>query len=230
MSNNPSPHPTEETPKPPFIYILGAPGAGKGTLCALLAKHFTNIHHFSVGDHLRALQTLEPAQITEQTFGGLAFEEFDKLMQERTSLQAENIIAIVDTALHDIARKASDSGTGLLVVLIDGFPRSPESAELANYSWGLPKTVFFFDCPRHLAEQRFLSRKRSVDDSVEIFRARYDKFEDLNGGIMELYGEAVVRVGTETGTEDTWEVLKTVASGLLKGLGSVERTESVGNQ
>jgi UMP-CMP kinase len=59
--------PNKRTPKPTLIYVIGAPGAGKGTLCALLAKHFTNIHHLSVGDHLRSL--LESN--AQQTFGGL---------------------------------------------------------------------------------------------------------------------------------------------------------------
>lgn len=39
--------------KPSIIYILGAPGAGKGTLCSSFTQHYANVYHLSIGDHLR---------------------------------------------------------------------------------------------------------------------------------------------------------------------------------
>jgi UMP-CMP kinase len=123
-------HPPNNTPIPPFIYILGTPGTGKGTLCPLLAKHYTNIQHLSVGDLLRNLQA--NPHLTAENLGGLAPELFAEHMKARTALPASNIIAIVETALKEIARKTTTTGKPLPTVLIDGFPRTLESAELAN--------------------------------------------------------------------------------------------------
>lgn len=37
-----------------FVFVLGGPGAGKGTLCKNLSKKYTDFQHLSVGDVLRA--------------------------------------------------------------------------------------------------------------------------------------------------------------------------------
>jgi UMP-CMP kinase len=217
-------HPSDDATIPPFIYILNTPGAGKGTLCPLLAKHFTKIQHLSVGDLLCDLQAND--QNTAQTLGGMDSATFNELMKDRTSLPASNIIAIVETALKTIASNATTNGTSVPTVLIDGFPRTLESAELANTTWGLPRAVFVFCCPRVVAEKRFLDRARSEDDSVETFRRRYDAFKELNPKIMALYGDGVVYVSTRMETAVSWEVLKARVGGLLEELESVEGLET----
>ena len=108
-------------------------------------------------------------------------------------------------------------------MLVDGFPRSLESASLADARWDAPRVVLFFDCPRELAEARFLNRKRSSDDSVEIFRRRYDEFEELNVEIMESYSDIVVRVNTTTGMHgETWDRLHDRVSALMEELGGTK--------
>jgi adenylate kinase family enzyme len=134
------------------------------------------------------------------------------------------IISIVDDAVKAIG-KAAEEKSETPIVLVDGFPRDPGSAPLARLEWGDPKMVLFFDCPRALAEARFLERRRAEDDSVEVFRGRYDEVERLNKPILEFYGDKVVRVGTETDTEVTWETLKAKVRGLLGELGASERKD-----
>jgi adenylate kinase family enzyme len=143
-------------------------------------------------------------------------------MQQRRLLPDETIVAIVDAALKAVSNTASVGGVDDPIVLVDGFPRSLRSAELADVRWSRPEGVYFFDCPRQLAETRFLERARSVDDSVDIFRTRYDEFERLNGEIVEMYGDIVVRIGTETGTEETWKVLRTSIDDLMVELRAIE--------
>lgn len=75
--------------------------------------------------------------------------------------------------------------------------------------------VLFFDCPRALAEARFLKRRRAEDDSVEV----------LNKSFLEFYGDKVIRIGTEMDTEVTWETLKGRVGGLLVELGASERKD-----
>lgn len=205
--------------KPALIYILGGPGVGKGSLCTPLHKQFTNVYHSSVGDHLRDLLAEDSSQSTPQSFGGLDHETFSLLMQQRQLLPTDTIVSIVDNALGEISDTAAANGVSNPIVLVDGFPRSLELAAFANARWGAPHVVLFFDCPRKLAEARFLNRKRSSDDSAEVFRKRYDEFERLNGEIMEMYGDVVVRVDTETRMGETWDGLHGRLSTLMEELG-----------
>jgi hypothetical protein len=80
-----------------------------------------------------------------------------KLLQLRSLLPPATVISIVDDAVKDIC-KQSERDSGAPIVLIDGFPRCPESAPPARLEWGDLSTVLFFDCPRALAEVRFLGQ------------------------------------------------------------------------
>jgi len=214
--------PTTNPSRPSIIYILGAPGAGKETLCKLLAKAYTNVYHLSVGDHLRHLQSQDSSQSTSDSFGGLDHETFTERMQQRQLLPTDTIVAIVDAALKAVSDTASFSEISNPIVLVDGFPRSIRSVQLADVRWGLPDGVFFFDCPRQLAEARFLERKRSADDSVEIFRTRYDEFDRLDGEIVTMYSHIVVRISTETGTEETWKAFRNSVKEVMVRLGATK--------
>lgn len=215
--------PTKRPSGPSLIYIVGGPGVGKGSLCTPLPKQFTNVYHLSVGDRLRDLQAQGSSQSTPQSFGGLDYETFSTIMQQRQLLPTEAIVLIVDTALRAIADTAADSGVSNPIVLVDGFPRSLESASLANARWGVPQVVLLFDCPRELAEARFLNRKRSPDDSVDIFWMRFDEFEKLNGEIVEMYGDIVLRVNTTTEMHgETWDGLHGRVGALMEVLGGIK--------
>ena len=127
------------------------------------------------------------------------------------------------TALRAIADTAADSGVSNPIVLVDGFPRSFESASLANARWGVPQVVLLFECPRELAEARFLNRRRSSDDSVDIFRMRFDEFEKLNGEIVEMYSDIVLRVNTTTEMHgETWDGLHGRVGALMEELGGIK--------
>lgn len=89
------------------IFVLGGPGSGKGTQCALLAERHA-FAHFSAGDLLRE----EVASGSEQ--GQLAAA----LMAEGKIVPAEVTITLLKKAM------ASRPGP----YLIDGFPRSMENA------------------------------------------------------------------------------------------------------
>lgn len=199
-----------------LIYVLGAPGAGKGTLCKLLASTYKNIHHLSMGDHLRSL--ISQTSPTQTSLGGMDHAEVSARLQRHELLPANTIVAITRKAIEDIIENlpsTPNDSPGNHTILIDGFPRSPESAKIADITFGKPDKVLFFDCPREIAEERFLKRRRSVDDGVEVFARRYAEFERLNGDILGLYGGWIVRVGTDGETEESWEILKGIVGGIV---------------
>lgn len=91
------------------VIILGAPGAGKGTHCALIREKY-NLEHVSTGDMLRA-EVAEGSPLGMQAKG---YMEAGKLVPD-------------DLIIDMIMKKFSHStGKGLL---LDGFPRTVAQAK-----------------------------------------------------------------------------------------------------
>lgn len=215
------------TKQPSIIYILGAPGAGKGTLCSYLTQHYANVYHLSIGDHLRSLLALQTAEASQQLLGGLSQQDFAARMQRRELLPASTIVAITRAAIDSIVTQASAAGHQDSIILLDGFPRSIESARLADAVFGLPSWVFLFYCPRELAADRFLRRRRSTDDDMGVFGKRFEEFERVNGEILRLYSGRVVVFDTTKAFENTREEMEETLYGYLMQLGAVKVKDGI---
>ncbi|KAF2154162.1 P-loop containing nucleoside triphosphate hydrolase protein [Myriangium duriaei CBS 260.36] len=165
-----------------IIFVIGAPGSGKGTLCKKLA-HDHGFEHMSVGDILRLYASSPEAE-----------EDIVHSMRHGELLPPEQLAPILRKALHDCRRDK---------ILLDGFPRKPEQAAPIEALIGAPMLVLFFDCPEHLARQRFLTRKlpgREADDD-QLFTKRYREFADLNSEIVEDYKVKGVLLAIDTSGE-----------------------------
>jgi adenylate kinase family enzyme len=98
-------------------FVLGVPGAGKGTLCAKLMEDFP-IYHLSTGDYLRSLSDREPSL---EISSDINIHEY---LQDRRLLPPKAIVEILAPKVsleYDRCNK---------LILIDGFPRTEASAEL----------------------------------------------------------------------------------------------------
>jgi UMP-CMP kinase len=104
-----------------IIFVIGPPGAGKGTLCSRMAKQFGYVH-FSVGDYLRDLSENGDSYPNE-AFGGSSSEQIRSMLQTRALFDSEQIVAIL---LYKITQ---DLAQGHHTIVVDGFPRDHESAE-----------------------------------------------------------------------------------------------------
>lgn len=93
------------------LIFIGAPGAGKGTQAAIVAKHY-NIEHLSTGDMLRA-------EVKKQTPLGAQVEE----ILSKGALVPDDIMFAL---LKERFRQAAQSGRGFI---LDGFPRNLAQAE-----------------------------------------------------------------------------------------------------
>ena len=104
------------------LFVIGPPGAGKGTLL----KRFTEeqeYFHFSVGDYLRTLSTL-PDEPSSQVLGGISQAELRSTLKAGDSVEASTIVAIIQQKLYQEEEK------GCAKFVIDGFPRADDAAEL----------------------------------------------------------------------------------------------------
>jgi hypothetical protein len=91
------------------IFVLGGPGAGKGTQSALMQQHFPVVH-LSVGDLLRAEQS-KPETPHRQVL--------DEALVHGTIVPVEVSLGLLQAAMQE---KANEMGNDILF-LVDGFPR-----------------------------------------------------------------------------------------------------------
>jgi adenylate kinase len=184
------------------LILLGRQGAGKGTQCVRLSRHYV-VPHISTGDMLRAA-------VREGTeLGRLA-----KAVMDDGGLVGDDImVGIVRERLHnDDAR-----GRGYI---LDGFPRTvPQAIALDEITAERPiNVVLDLDVPRDLVLRRLSARRvcrdcgsnyvatgaekepwicencggdvvRRDDDTPEAINHRLDLYEEQTAPLIEFYQE-----------------------------------------
>ena len=183
------------------LIILGRQGAGKGTQCVRLARHYV-VPHISTGDMLRAA-------VREGTPLGLLAKE----VMDAGGLVGDDImIGIVDERL----RKPDATNRGYI---LDGFPRTVAQAEaLAGLTEERPiHVVIDLDVPREIVLERISSRRvcrdcgtnytssgsdpapwicevcggdvcQRDDDTPDAVNRRLDLYETQTTPLVEYYG------------------------------------------
>ncbi|KAG5979647.1 hypothetical protein E4U55_004931 [Claviceps digitariae] len=159
------------------VFVLGGPGAGKGTQCANLVKKYGFIH-LSAGDLLRAEQERPGSQ-----FGDLIRD----YIKNGLIVPMEVTIQLLENAMKE-ALSSSSSTKGRF--LIDGFPRKLDQAYKFEDSVCPAQMVLFFDCPEKVMEQRLLERGKTsgrADDNAESIRKRFRTFVETSMPVVEYY-------------------------------------------
>lgn len=183
------------------LIILGRQGAGKGTQCVRLSRHFV-VPHISTGDMLRAA-------VREKTPLGLAA----KAVMDAGSLVGDDImVGIVRERLdRDDARTRG--------YILDGFPRTvPQAIELDRITLDRPiDVVIDLDVPRELVLKRISARRvcrdcgtnyvaageraesicevcggevlQRDDDTPDAINRRLDLYEEQTSPLIEFYGD-----------------------------------------
>jgi adenylate kinase len=207
------------------LIILGRQGAGKGTQCVRLSRHFV-VPHISTGDMLRSA-------VREGTpLGRMA-----KQVMDAGGLVGDDImVGIVEDRLNrDDARTRG--------YILDGFPRTVGQAhELDRISAERPiDVVLDLDVPRELVLERISSRRvcrdcgtnyvadsadrtpwicdvcggdvlQRDDDTPDAINRRLDLYEEQTSPLIEYYGAAGRLVVVDgVGTPDRVFALLTAA-------------------
>lgn len=160
--------------KPNVVFVLGAPGAGKGTQCDLIVKEF-GYQHLSAGDLLREERNTPGSQ-----FGEL----IENHIKNGTIVPVEITCGLLEKAMH---KSAADN------FLIDGFPRNQDNLDGWNKEMAgkvLVKFVLFFDCDESTCIDRCLKRGQSsgrVDDNEESLRKRFQTYYNGTMPIVKFY-------------------------------------------
>jgi adenylate kinase len=151
------------------LVILGRQGAGKGTQCVRLARHFI-VPHISTGDMLRAA-------VKEGTDFGRKAQEY---MSRGDLLPDDIIIGIVGERLE----KGDTSTRGFI---LDGFPRTVGQAEaLADITTTMPLHLAIdLEVAEAIVLERISNRRVCVDCGTNYSvhaPPRYDWTCDVCGG------------------------------------------------
>mmetsp|Transcript_12552 Transcript_12552/g.38353 ORF Transcript_12552/g.38353 Transcript_12552/m.38353 type:complete len:379 (-) Transcript_12552:1396-2532(-) len=188
-TNNPA-----SAQRPKVYFVLGGPGAGKGTQCAKIVEEF-GFDHFSAGDLLRA----------EVKSGSEQGVMIDNMIKDGKIVPGEITIGLLRKAIENSSKKG---------ILIDGFPRKLDQAGQFEYTVSDFEFVLFFDCPEQVMEERLLKRGETsgrVDDNADSIRKRFNTFVQTSMPVIEYY-EAKDKVRKINATRAPDEVYNEVRS------------------
>jgi UMP-CMP kinase len=139
--------------KPLVVFVLGGPGAGKGTNCAKLVEHFGFVH-LSAGDLLRA----------ERQRGGPQADLINEYIKDGKIVPNEITCALIMDAM---------TASPVKKFLVDGYPRNLDNREGWEQTVGDGVElagVLFFDCPEEALTERIIERGKTSgrdDDNAE---------------------------------------------------------------
>lgn len=161
------------------LVMLGRQGAGKGTQCVRLSRHFV-VPHISTGDMLRA-------SVKAGTEVGKRAKDY---MDRGELLPDEVMVEVVD---HQLNR----SDTTHRGFILDGFPRTVAQAEaladIVKASGGLD-VVIDLDVPEAVVLERLASRRVCLDCGANYSVSQPPK----NGWVCDECGGDVVQRADDT--------------------------------
>lgn len=182
--------------KPKVLFVLGGPGAGKGTQCTKLSEEY-GLSHISAGDLLR--EEMASGSCTGDMISGY--------------IKEGKIVPVSVTV--DLLRKKIEN-TACNRFLIDGFPRNAENVQ----GWDEVMTdvcdlegVMFIDCPEEEMEKRLLSRGLTsgrTDDNIETARKRFRTYREATMPVVELFEaeSKLIRIAGDQTVDDVYREMQ----------------------
>merc|ERR1712012_1533886 len=184
--------------KPNVVFVLGGPGAGKGTQCARIVEKFGYVH-LSAGDLLRAERNTPGSEHGETI--------------EHHIVNGTIVPVAITCSLLERAMQQSEKND----FLIDGFPRNEDNLQGWNEAVGDNvnlKFVLFLDCSENTCIERCLKRGAAgsgrSDDNEESLKKRFNTYFNATKPIIEHFDKQnlVKKVNTDRDVEDIWSEIQ----------------------
>ncbi|XP_021260348.1 UMP-CMP kinase [Numida meleagris] len=185
--------------KPVVVFVLGGPGAGKGTQCARIVEKY-GYTHLSAGDLLRDERKRPGSQ-----YGEL----IENYIKEGEIVPVEITISLLKRAMDQTMAANSQKNK----FLIDGFPRNEDNLQGWNKTMDGKADVsfvLFFDCDNEICIGRCLERGKSSgrsDDNRESLEKRIHTYLQSTRPIIDLYERMgkVRRVDASKSVDEVFE-------------------------
>jgi UMP-CMP kinase len=168
---------TETGSKPNVVFVLGGPGAGKGTQCSNIVNKFGWVH-LSAGDLLRE----------ERNSGSENGELISNYIKEGKIVPVVITVNLLKKAIQQHVAEHNK-----YFFLVDGFPRNQENLDGWSQVMGSLVTVqgvLFFDCPETVMEARLLERGKTSgrsDDNAASIKLRFKTFQTESMAVIKYY-------------------------------------------
>ncbi|KAG5840881.1 adenylate kinase 5, like [Anguilla anguilla] len=191
----------EELKNSKIIFVVGGPGAGKGTQCRKIVAKY-GYTHLSTGDLLRA----------EVKSGSEKGKELSAIMAKGELVPLETVLEMLRLAM--IEKAAVSKG-----FLIDGYPRNiTQGTEFVN-EVAKPTILLYIDVKSDTMIKRLLNRGKTsgrVDDNLETIKNRVDLFYKATEPILDYYEDkGIVRKVCGEGTvEEVFDLVAKVIDSL----------------
>ncbi|ORE10950.1 UMP-CMP kinase [Rhizopus microsporus var. microsporus] len=187
------------------IFVLGGPGAGKGTQCDRIKRDY-NFVHLSAGDLLREEQKRK---------GSKYGELIQNYIRDGLIVPMEVTIALLENAMREAIETENKTR-----FLIDGFPRKMDQAEKFEETVVESKFVLYFSCSEETLLQRLLKRGESsgrIDDNIESIKKRFQTFKDTSYPVIEAFEtrNKVREINAEKSIDEVYDDVKKVFDALL---------------
>jgi len=186
------------------IFVLGGPGAGKGTQCARLVAEYSFVH-LSAGDLLRAEQNREGS-----TYGSMIKDH----IREGKIVPMHVTIKLLENAIGQAAAE------GKFRFLVDGFPRQMDQAVKFDEDVCQSAMVLFLTCPEETLLRRLMERGKTSgreDDNEESIKKRLRTFIETSMPVVQYYEQKqkVVKVNSDKSIEEVYKEIQTAIKAYL---------------
>merc|ERR1719507_1403518 len=196
-----APPPAKAAPKPKVLFVLGGPGAGKGTQCAKICENFGHWSHISAGDCLRDERNNPNSKQGEL---------INKIIKEGNIVPSEITVGLLEQAME--AQKKQ----GKTCFLIDGFPRNLGNVNSWEQVIGDRADVLgvlFYKANEEEMEKRLLGRGATSgrnDDNIETIKKRFRTYLKETMPIVDKYAEKgmVFSIDGMPAPDKVWTVTK----------------------
>ncbi|KAH8858091.1 UMP-CMP kinase [Schistosoma japonicum] len=182
-----------------ICFVLGGPGAGKGTVCQQIVKEYGFVH-LSAGELLREARDSSDSEFASK---------IQMHMKNGTIVPAKITCGLLYQAMKKNYENAKCTN-----FLVDGFPRNDDNRlcweEDLSTSTVL-KRVIVLECPDDVCVQRCLGRHSNrIDDNEETLKLRIKQFKEQCMPVIQFYEKQnlVTRIDANKSIPEVYEQVR----------------------